>query len=125
VDALSQSDVVKLHVSIGKVINGLDGLIAVAAWRSLTSFANGTRAKRWHESWSMITARPAESGFPVHWIKHPKINVKAWLLVAAAVLLPILFALSLPRSEPSHAIADDPQIRTFGEKIPRAERNGG
>jgi hypothetical protein len=73
----------------------------------------GAQAVTWKilklNSWSMITASAADSGFPVHWIKPPKINAKAWLLVAAAVLLPVLFALSLPHSEPSHAIADDPK----------------
>jgi hypothetical protein len=72
----------------------------------------GTQTVAWKifklNSWSMITASSADSDFPVHWIKHPKINAKAWLPIAAAVLLPVLFALSLPRSEPSHAIADDP-----------------
>jgi hypothetical protein len=57
----------------------------------------------------MTTAGPADLGVAVHWLKRPKINTKACLLVAGAVLLPILFALSLARSEPSHRIAHDPQ----------------
>jgi uncharacterized membrane protein len=60
-------------------------------------------------SWSMTTAALAESSFPVHWIKHPKVNAKAWLLVAAAMVLPVVFALSLPRSKSSRAVAEDPQ----------------
>jgi hypothetical protein len=73
----------------------------------------GTQTVTWKilklNNWSMITARPAGSGSPVRWIKHPKSSAKACLLVTAAVLLPVLFALSLPRFEPSHVIADDPQ----------------
>jgi hypothetical protein len=57
----------------------------------------------------MITADQAGAGFPVRWTTHPRINAKPWLLLAAAVLLPVLMALSLPRSQPSRAIADDPQ----------------
>jgi len=59
--------------------------------------------------WNMITADPAKSGNSVRWVKYPKINTKACFVVGISILLPILFALSLPRSEPSHAIADDPQ----------------
>ena len=57
----------------------------------------------------MTTAALAESSFPVHWIKHPKVNAKAWLLVAAAMVLPVVFALSLPRSKSFHAVAEDPR----------------
>jgi hypothetical protein len=42
---------------------------------------------------SMVTTGTTDSGFAVHWIKYPKINVKACLLLAGAVLLPILIAL--------------------------------
>jgi hypothetical protein len=58
---------------------------------------------------TMITADQAATGLPVHWTTHPRINAKPWLLIATAVLLPVLMVLSLPRSQPSHAIADDPQ----------------
>src|ERR1700739_7163 len=60
-------------------------------------------------SWSMITADEAGAGLPVRWTTVPRVNLKLWLLIAAAVLLPVLFALSLPRSQPSHAIAEDTQ----------------
>jgi hypothetical protein len=55
----------------------------------------------------------AESSFPVHWIKHPKVNAKAWLLVAAAMVLPVIFALSLPRSKSYRAVAEDPAMGAF------------
>src|ERR1700751_1146160 len=48
-------------------------------------------------NWSMITADQAGAGLPVRWTTHPRINAKPWLLLAAAVLLPVLMALSLPR----------------------------
>ena len=60
-------------------------------------------------SCEMITADKAGAGFPVRWTAGPRLNAKRWLLVATAVLVPVLMALSLPRSQPSHAIADDPQ----------------
>src|ERR1700741_3069778 len=73
----------------------------------------GTHTTAWkilkHNSWSMITADQAGAGLPVRWTTFPRANLKLWLLIPAAVLLPVLFALSLPRSQPSHAIADDPQ----------------
>jgi hypothetical protein len=40
--------------------------------------------------WSMITTSTTDSGLAVRWIKLPKINAKAILLIAMAVLLPIL-----------------------------------
>jgi hypothetical protein len=73
----------------------------------------GTQTATWKiltlNSWTMITADQARAGFPVRWTTHPRINVKPSLLLATAVLLPVLVALSLPRSQTSHAIADDPQ----------------
>jgi len=73
----------------------------------------GTQTATWKiltlHSWTMITADQAGAGFPVRWSTHPRINANPWLLVAAIVLLPVLVALSLARSQPSHAIADDPQ----------------
>jgi hypothetical protein len=60
-------------------------------------------------NWTMITADQAGAGFPVRWTTHPRINTKPLLLVTAAVLLPVLMALSLPWSQSSRAIADDPQ----------------
>ena len=78
-----------------------------ATWRILTL-----------NSCTMITADQAGSGFQVRWTTHPKISAKPWLMVTAAVLLPVLFALSLPRSEPSHAIADDPRYVSVEEEIP-------
>jgi len=56
----------------------------------------------------MITADQAGAGFPVRWT-HPRINGQTLASVAAAGMLPVLMALSLPRSPPSHAIAGDPQ----------------
>ena len=58
---------------------------------------------------TMITADQAPTSLPVHWTTHSRINAKPWLLIAAAVLLPVLMVLSLPRSQLSHAIADDPR----------------
>ncbi len=87
-----------------------------ARWQLLdnkTLHLCGTQTATWKiltlNSWTMITADQAGAGFPVRWTTHPRINVKPWLLLAAAVLLPALVALSLPRSQTSHAIADDPQ----------------
>jgi hypothetical protein len=73
----------------------------------------GTQTATWKilklNSWTMITADQARVGLPVRWIAFPRVNLKLWLLIAAAVLLPVLFALSLPRSQRSHAIVNDPQ----------------
>lgn len=73
----------------------------------------GTQTAAWKilklNSWSMITADQAGVGPAVRWTAFPKVKLKLWLLIAAAVLLPVLFALSLPRSRPLHAIANDPQ----------------
>jgi hypothetical protein len=87
-----------------------------ARWKLLdnkTLHLWGTHATAWKirklNSWSMITVDQAGAGPPIRWTAFPTVNLKLWLLIAAAVLLPVLFALSLPRSEPSHAIADDPQ----------------
>ncbi|MBV8417599.1 MAG: hypothetical protein JO251_20555 [Verrucomicrobia bacterium] len=89
---------------------------ARARWQLLdnkTLHLWGTQTATWKiltlNSWTMTTADQAGAGFPVRWTTHPRINAKPWLLVAAAVLLPALVALSLPHSQPSHAIADDPQ----------------
>ena len=60
-------------------------------------------------SWRMITADQAGAGLPVRWSTRPKVDPRPWLLSGAAVVLPVLVALSLPRSRPSHAIAEDPQ----------------
>ncbi len=87
-----------------------------ARWRLMdnkTLHLWGTQTATWKiltlNSWTMITAEQVGSGFPIRWTTHPRINVKPWLLLAAAVLLPVLVALSLPPSQTSHAIADDPQ----------------
>ena len=87
-----------------------------ARWQLLddrTLNLSGAQSVIWQirklNSWSMTTARPANLESPVYWLKRPKINTKACLLVAASILLPILIALSVPHSGPSHAIADDPQ----------------
>jgi hypothetical protein len=62
----------------------------------------GTQTATWKilklNSWTMMTADPADSSFPVRWTTLPTINAKAWLLVAAAVLIPVVLALSLSRS---------------------------
>jgi hypothetical protein len=74
----------------------------------------GTQCLTWKilklNSFGMTTAAPGESSLPVHWIKHPRINTKALLLVTAAILLPLVIALSQPRSGPAHSIAEDPQF---------------
>jgi hypothetical protein len=66
----------------------------------------GTQTATWKiltlNSWTMITADEAGGGFPVRWTTHPR-------MITVAVLLQVLVALSLPRSQPSHPIADDPQ----------------
>lgn len=67
-------------------------------------------------SWSMITADQAGVGLPVRWTTFPKVNPRPWLLMGSAVVFPIMIALSLPRSRPSHAIADDPQYVLPGSK---------
>jgi hypothetical protein len=56
----------------------------------------------------MITADQAGAGLPVCWTTTSWINAKPCFLIAEAVLFPVLIALSLPRSQPSQAIADDP-----------------
>jgi hypothetical protein len=87
-----------------------------ARWQLLddsTLHLLGTQTAAWKilklNSRTMITADQVGAGLPVRWTAFPKVNLRPWLLIAAAVLLPVLFALSLPRSHPSHAIADDPQ----------------
>jgi hypothetical protein len=60
-------------------------------------------------NFGMTTAATGESSPPVHWIRHPRTDTKALLLVAAAILLPVFIALSLPRSGPPRAIANDPK----------------
>ena len=100
----------------GRVAGSDERLRSSARWQVLDDRSLhllGTQSLTWKivklNSWSMITAASAESSFPVHWIRHPKVNAKAWLLVAAAMVLPVVFALSLPRSKSSHAVAEDPQ----------------
>jgi hypothetical protein len=73
-------------------------------------------------SWSMITADQAGAGCPVRWTALPKFNLWPWLLIATAVVLPVLIALSLPRSRQSHAIADDPQY-VLPSSLPQAYRS--
>jgi hypothetical protein len=60
-------------------------------------------------AWRMTTVSPADFGFSIQWVKQPTINAKAWLLISAAMVLPVVFALSLPRSKSSHTVAEDPQ----------------
>ena len=100
------------------VSNGADSrkFSTQARWKLLDNRSLhlwGTHTTAWKirklNSWSMITADQAGAGPPVRWTAFPTVNLKPWLLIAAAALLPVLFALSLPRSQPSHAIADDPQ----------------
>jgi hypothetical protein len=57
----------------------------------------------------MTTTGFTDPNFQVKWTKQFTINAKAFFLIGGAVLLPIFFALSLLRSEPSHAIANDPR----------------
>jgi hypothetical protein len=98
------------------VSNGTDSrkFSTQARWKLLdnrTLHLWGTHTTAWKirklNSWSMITADQAGAGPAVRWTAFPTVNLKLWLLIAAAVLLPVLFVLSLPRSQPSHAIADD------------------
>jgi hypothetical protein len=100
------------------VSNGADSrkLSTQARWQLLdnkTLHIWGSQTVTWKilrlNSWRMITADQAGAGLPVRWTPLPKINLTPWLLIAAAVVFPVLIALSLPRSRPSHAIADDPQ----------------
>jgi hypothetical protein len=100
------------------VSNGADSrkFSTQARWKLLdnrTLHLWGTHGISWKirklNSWSMITADQAGAGPLVRWTTFPTVNLKPWLLIAAAALLPVLFALSLPRSQPSHVIADDPQ----------------
>jgi hypothetical protein len=100
----------------GKAADSEQRLRTSGRWQLLddsTLHLSGSRSVTWKilklNRWSMTTAGPADLDFPVQWLKRSKIDTKACLLVAGVVLLPILFALSLPRSEPSHVIADDPQ----------------
>jgi len=51
--------------------------------------------------------QPPAIGLPSSPGQHPKISAKACRLFVGDVLLPLLFAFSLPRSEPAHAIAED------------------
>jgi len=100
------------------ISNGADSrkLSTQARWQLLdkkTLHIWGSQTVTWKilrlNSWRMITADQAGAGLPVRWTGFPRVNLRLWLLIAAAVLLQVLFALSLPRSQPSHAIADDPQ----------------
>lgn len=100
------------------VSNGADSrkFSTQARWQLLdnrTLHLWGTHTTAWKilklNTWSMITADQAGAGLPVRWTTVPTVSLKLCLLIAAAVLLPVLFALSLPLSQPSHAIADDPQ----------------
>src|SRR5580704_11319653 len=100
----------------GKVAGSDERLRTSARWQILDGRSLhllGAQSLTWKivklNSWSMTTAALAESSFPVHWIKHPKVNARALLFVAAAMVLPVVFALSLPRSKSSHAVAEDPQ----------------
>jgi hypothetical protein len=87
-----------------------------ARWQLLddrTLNLSGTQSATWKilklNALRMTTASPADLGFSIRWTKHPTINAKACLVITMAVLLPILFALSLPRSGASHGITDDPR----------------
>src|SRR5260221_13769225 len=100
----------------GKVADSDERLRSSARWQVLDDRSLhllGTQSLTWKmvklNSCSMTTPALAESSLPVHWIQHPKVNAKAWLLVAAAMVLPVVPALSLPRSESSRAVAEDPQ----------------
>ena len=100
----------------GKAIDSEQILRSNARWQLLdgsTLHIWGTQSVTWNiiklDSLSMTTAATGDSASPVHWIKHPKINVGALLPIAAAILLAMIIALSLPRSGPAHAIAEDPQ----------------
>jgi hypothetical protein len=115
------------------VSNGADSrkFSTQARWQLLdnrTFHLWGTQNAAWKilklSSCSMITTAQAGTGLPVRWIAFPRVNLKPWLLIAAALLLPVLFALSLPRSQPSHAIADDPKyvLPTTSHHVHRVRR---
>jgi len=100
----------------GKTIDSAQILRSNARWQLLddaTLHIWGTQSVTWNiqklNGKRMITTGSTIPGFPIKWTRQFTINAKAFLLIGGAVLLPIFFALSLPRSEPSHAIADDPQ----------------
>jgi hypothetical protein len=85
----------------GKVAGSDERLRTTARWQVLDDRSLhllGTQSITWKivklNSGSMTTTALAESSFPVHWIKHPKVNAKVWLLVAAAMVLPasLIFA---------------------------------
>jgi hypothetical protein len=63
-------------------------------------------------SWRMITVSQDGTGSPVYWTRLPSlpaIPLKWLCVIGAAVVIPLMLALTVPRSQPSHAIADDPQ----------------
>jgi hypothetical protein len=100
----------------GKAVDSEQKLHTSARWQLLddrTLHLLGAQEITWKirklSGRSMTTATSAELASPVHWLKRPKINIKACLLIAGSILLPILIALSLPHSGSSHAIAEDPQ----------------
>jgi hypothetical protein len=100
----------------GKAIDSEQILHSNAQWQLLdgsTLHIWGAQSVTWNiqklNGRRMITTGSTDPGFPVKWIKQFTINAKAFLLIGGAVLLPIFFALSLPRSDPSHATANDPQ----------------
>ena len=84
----------------GKAIDSEQILRSNAQWQLL----DGTTLDR-----RMITTGSTDPRFSVKWTKQFTINAKAFLLIGGAVLLPIFFALSLPRSGTSHAISENPQ----------------
>ena len=72
----------------GKVAGFDERLRTSARWQisdDRTLHLLGAQSLTWKivklSNWSMTTAALAESSFPVHWIKHPKVNSKvlAWL----------------------------------------------
>jgi hypothetical protein len=100
----------------GKAIDSERILRSNAQWRlldSTTLHISGTQSVTWNiqrlNGRRMISTGSSAPGFSVKWTRQFTINVKAFLLIGGAVLLPIFLALSLPHSEPSHAIANDPQ----------------
>ena len=69
----------------------------------------------------MITVDQEGAGFPVRWTTTSWINAKPCFLIAAAVLFPVLIALSLPRSQPYTGLAASYRSGGLGRLSSRPE----
>jgi hypothetical protein len=84
---LSQNGNAEIDIK-GKVGGSDERLRTSARWQILDDrnlHLLGTQSVTWKivklTCWSMTRAALADSSFPVHWIKHPNVNAKAWLLL--------------------------------------------